>query len=60
MTKKTMFEMVFPNANKNNGITFIEEKLNNRCDVCHNITEDYETTEDQQVFCIDCMEEHND
>ena len=29
------------------------------CDVCHNITEDYETTEDHQVFCIDCMEEHN-
>ena len=31
-----------------------------KCDVCHNITEDYETTEDCQVFCIDCMEEHND
>ena len=30
-----------------------------KCDVCHNITEDYETTEDYQVFCIDCMEEHN-
>ena len=27
MTKKTMFEMVFPNANQNNGITFTEEKL---------------------------------
>ena len=31
-----------------------------KCDVCHNLTEDYETTEDQQIFCIDCMEEHND
>ena len=27
MTKKTMFEMAFPNANQNNGITFTEEKL---------------------------------
>ena len=27
MSKKTMFEMVFPNANKINGITFTEEKL---------------------------------
>ena len=31
-----------------------------KCDVCHNITEDYETTEDHQVFCIDCMEAHNE
>ena len=28
MTRKTMFEMVFPNANKNNGITFTEENIN--------------------------------
>ena len=27
MTKKTMFEMAFPNANQNNCITFTEEKL---------------------------------
>ena len=27
MTKKTMFEMAFPNANQNNGITFTEENL---------------------------------
>ena len=27
MTKKTMFEMVFPNANTGNGVTFTEEKL---------------------------------
>ena len=30
MTKKNMFETVFPNANKNNGITFVEENLNNK------------------------------
>jgi len=36
------------------------QENNLECDVCHNLTEDYETTEDQQVFCIDCMEEHND
>lgn len=28
MTKKTMMEMVFPNANTDNGVTFTEEKLN--------------------------------
>jgi hypothetical protein len=28
MTKKTMFEMVFPNANTGNGVTFTEENLN--------------------------------
>ena len=27
MTKKTMFETVFPNANTGNGVTFTEEKL---------------------------------
>ena len=27
MSKKTMFEMAFPNANTGNGVTFTEEKL---------------------------------
>ena len=27
MTKKTMFEMAFPNANTNNGVTFTEENM---------------------------------
>lgn len=27
MTKKTMFEMAFPNANTGNGVTFTEKKL---------------------------------
>jgi len=29
------------------------------CDVCHNKVLDYEL-EDGQVFCIDCMEAHNE
>ena len=28
MTKKTMLETVFPNANTNNGVTFTEENIN--------------------------------
>lgn len=31
-----------------------------KCNQCNKIVEDFETTEDQQVFCIDCMEPAND
>jgi len=40
------------------GEVFVKDK--EKCNQCNKIVEDFETTEDQQVFCIDCMEPADD
>ena len=40
------------------GEAFVKDK--EKCNQCNKIVEDFETIEDQQVFCIDCMEPANE